>query len=86
MEGTFTSRNLAPKDIKMVVDEVNKISHKTFGEEKDLIGRVEIYNAYMMRRNIRRRSFRRACGGRCGAGRRRIPGGASDPEGPLFRI
>lgn len=43
VEGTFTSRNLAPKDIKMVVDEVNKISHKTFGEEKDLIGRVYEY-------------------------------------------
>ena len=40
IEGTFTTRNLAPNDIKMVVDEVNKISHKTFGEEKDLIGRV----------------------------------------------
>ena len=43
VEGTFTSRNLAPKDIKMVVDEDNKISHKTFGEEKDLIGRVYEY-------------------------------------------
>ena len=43
VEGTFTARNLAPKDIKMVVDEVNKISHKTFGEEKDLIGRVYEY-------------------------------------------
>lgn len=43
VEGTFTTRNLAPKDIKMVVDEVNKISHKTFGEEKDLIGRVYEY-------------------------------------------
>lgn len=27
IEGTFTSRNLAPNDIKKVVDEVNKISH-----------------------------------------------------------
>ena len=43
VEGTFTSRNLAPNDIKKVVDEVNKISHKTFGEEKDLIGRVYEY-------------------------------------------
>ena len=43
VEGTFTTRNLASKDIKMVVDEVNKISHKTFGEEKDLIGRVYEY-------------------------------------------
>lgn len=43
VEGTFTTRNLAPRDIKMVVDEVNKISHKTFGEEKDLIGRVYEY-------------------------------------------
>ena len=43
VEGTFTSRNLAPNDIKKVVDEVNKISHKAFGEEKDLIGRVYEY-------------------------------------------
>ena len=43
VEGTFTTRNLAPNDIKKVVDEVNKISHKTFGEEKDLIGRVYEY-------------------------------------------
>ncbi len=43
VKGTFTSRNLAPNDIKKVVDEVNKISHKTFGEEKDLIGRVYEY-------------------------------------------
>ena len=38
VEGTFTQRNLGANDIKKVVDEVNKISHKTFGEEKDLIG------------------------------------------------
>lgn len=43
VEGTFTTRNLAPNDIKQVVDEVNKISHKAFGEEKDLIGRVYEY-------------------------------------------
>lgn len=43
VEGTFTTRNLAPNDIKRVVDEVNKISHKAFGEEKDLIGRVYEY-------------------------------------------
>lgn len=43
VEGTFTSRNLAPNDIKKIVDEVNKISHKAFGEEKDLIGRVYEY-------------------------------------------
>lgn len=43
IEGTFTARNLAPNDIKKIVDEVNKISHKTFGEEKDLIGRVYEY-------------------------------------------
>lgn len=43
IESTFTTRNLAPNDIKKVVDEVNKISHKTFGEEKDLIGRVYEY-------------------------------------------
>lgn len=41
--GTFTTRNLAPNDIKNLVDEVNKISHKAFGEEKDLIGRVYEY-------------------------------------------
>ena len=43
VEGTFTTRNLAPNDIKQVVDEVGKISHKAFGEEKDLIGRVYEY-------------------------------------------
>ena len=43
VEGTFTQRNLAGNDIKKVVDEINKISHKTFGEEKDLIGRVYEY-------------------------------------------
>ncbi|WP_288297280.1 N-6 DNA methylase [uncultured Pyramidobacter sp.] len=43
VEGTFTSRNLAPNDIKKLIDEVNKISHKAFGEEKDLIGRVYEY-------------------------------------------
>lgn len=43
VEGTFTGRNLAPNDIKKLIDEVNKISHKQFGEEKDLIGRVYEY-------------------------------------------
>lgn len=43
VNGTFTQRNLAPNDIKKVVDEINKISHKTFGTEKDLIGRVYEY-------------------------------------------
>lgn len=43
IEGTFTTRNLAPNDIKKLVDEVNKISHKAFGTEKDLIGRVYEY-------------------------------------------
>ena len=43
VEGTFTTRNLAPNDIKQIVDEVNKISHKAFDEEKDLIGRVYEY-------------------------------------------
>ena len=43
VEGTFTTRNLASNDIKKIVDEVNKISHKAFGEEKDLIGRVYEY-------------------------------------------
>lgn len=43
VENTFMTRNLAPNDIKKIVDEVNKISHKAFGEEKDLIGRVYEY-------------------------------------------
>ena len=43
VDGTFTTRNLAPNDIKKLIDEVNKISHKAFGEEKDLIGRVYEY-------------------------------------------
>ncbi len=43
VEGTFTTSNLTPNDIKKLVDEVNKISHKAFGEEKDLIGRVYEY-------------------------------------------
>lgn len=43
IEGTFTQRNLSPNDIKKLVDEVNKISHKSFGQEKDLIGRVYEY-------------------------------------------
>lgn len=43
IEGTFTTRNLGANDIKKLVDEVNKISHKVFGEEKDLIGRVYEY-------------------------------------------
>lgn len=41
--GLFTSINLEPNVIKKVIDEVNKISHKVFGEEKDLIGRVYEY-------------------------------------------
>ena len=43
VEGTFTQRNLGANDIKKIVDEINKISHKAFGEEKDLIGRVYEY-------------------------------------------
>lgn len=43
IQGTFTTRNLAANDIKKLADEVNKISHKAFGEEKDLIGRVYEY-------------------------------------------
>ena len=43
VEGTFTTRNLAANDIKKLVDEVDKINHKKFGEEKDLIGRVYEY-------------------------------------------
>lgn len=41
--GLFSSINLESNVIKKVVDEVNKISHKIFGEEKDLIGRVYEY-------------------------------------------
>ena len=43
VKNTFTTRNLAANDIKKLVDEVNKINHKSFGEEKDLIGRVYEY-------------------------------------------
>lgn len=43
VEGTFTTRNLGANDIKKLVDEVHKISHKAFGAEKDLIGRVYEY-------------------------------------------
>lgn len=41
--GLFSSINLESNVIKKVVDEINKISHKAFGEEKDLIGRVYEY-------------------------------------------
>ena len=43
VEGTFTTRNLGANDIKKLVDEVNRINHKAFREEKDLIGRVYEY-------------------------------------------
>ena len=43
VEGTFTQRNLGANDMKKIIDEVNKISHKAFGKEKDLIGRVYEY-------------------------------------------
>ncbi|MCM1034498.1 MAG: type I restriction-modification system subunit M [Paludibacter sp.] len=43
VEGTFTTRNLAPNDIKKLVDEINKISHKQFGTHRDLIGYVYEY-------------------------------------------
>ena len=59
VKGTFTARNLAANDIKKIVDEVNKISHKTFGEEKDLIGRVYEY-------------FLKEFAGECNKGGRRI--------------
>ena len=42
-ERNIYGTNLAANDIKKIVDEVNKISHKAFGEEKDLIGRVYEY-------------------------------------------
>jgi type I restriction enzyme M protein len=41
--GPFSSINLEANVIKQIVDEINKISHKAFGEEKDLIGRVYEY-------------------------------------------
>lgn len=41
--GLFSTINLEANVIKKVVDEINKISHKTFGEERDLIGRVYEY-------------------------------------------
>ena len=41
--GLFTAINLEKSVIKKVVDDVNKISHKVFGEQKDLIGRVYEY-------------------------------------------
>ena len=43
VEGTFTTRNLAPNDIKQIVDEVTKITHKQFGTQRDLIGYVYEY-------------------------------------------
>lgn len=42
-KGLFSSINLEANVIKKVVDEVNKISHKVFGEKRDLIGRVYEY-------------------------------------------
>lgn len=41
--GLFTSINLEANVIKKVMEEVSKISHKTFGTERDLIGRVYEY-------------------------------------------
>jgi len=43
IKGTFITGNLASNDIKKIVDDVNKISHKAFGVEKDLIGYVYEY-------------------------------------------
>lgn len=43
VEGTFTARNLAPNDIKQIIDEVTKITHKQFGIQRDLIGYVYEY-------------------------------------------
>ena len=42
-EDTFTTRNLAPTDIKKLINEVNKISHQAFCEEQDLIGHIYEY-------------------------------------------
>ena len=41
--GLFSSINLEANVIKKVMDEVNKISHKVFGTERALIGRVYEY-------------------------------------------
>lgn len=41
--GLFSNMHLEPNVIKQVVDEVDKISHRTFGRERDLIGRVYEY-------------------------------------------
>lgn len=43
VEGTFITRNLGGNDIKKLVDEVNKITHKRFGTHRDLIGYVYEY-------------------------------------------
>lgn len=43
VEGTFTTRNLAANDIKQIVDEVTKITHRQFGTQRDLIGYVYEY-------------------------------------------
>jgi len=43
IKGTFTAGNLAVNDIKKIVDDINKISYKAFGAEKDLIGYVYEY-------------------------------------------
>ena len=40
---TFTTRNLGANDIKKIVDEVSKITHKEFGLDRDLIGYVYEY-------------------------------------------
>lgn len=41
--GLFSSIGLVANVLKQVVDEVSKISHRTFGQERDLIGRVYEY-------------------------------------------
>lgn len=41
--GLFSNINLSANVVKQVVDEVSKISHRTFGTERDLIGRVYEY-------------------------------------------
>ena len=41
--GTFTTRNLGANDMKKIVDEVTKITHKEFGLDRDLIGYVYEY-------------------------------------------
>ena len=70
IEGTFTQRGLAPADIKQLVDEVTKISHKKFGEKKTSSAastNISSRNSPSMRRRKRANSTRRMM--RCSSSR-----------------